>query len=264
VSPTMSPLHYFPHPPQVLLIVALIVALLGLVLRFVLVDYAYERLGLSRRAAWLVLWASLLGSAINVPVAALRAQHIVPATLMEAHGLLYVIPPIIKRDHTIVAVNIGGAVIPLLLVAYLLIRFGVSWRMIAAVALVTVVVHSLAHPVRGVGIALPSALIPGLLAGGAAVVLDPWTAPRTAFIAGTVGTLLGADLLNLGVFADLGAPVVSIGGAGTFDGIFVTGILAVLLAGLSLGKPSPKPGAPNRDTPTTHDAKPPHDAAHRA
>ena len=30
----------------------------------------------------------------------------------------------------------------------------------------------------------------------------------------------------------LGAPVASIGGAGTFDGIFLTGILAVLLAGL--------------------------------
>jgi uncharacterized membrane protein len=28
----------------------------------------------------------------------------------------------------------------------------------------------------------------------------------------------------------LGAPVASIGGAGTFDGIFLTGILAVLLA----------------------------------
>jgi len=30
--------------------------------------------------------------------------------------------------------------------------------------------------------------------------------------------------------ADLRAPVLSIGGAGTFDGIFLTGIIAVLLA----------------------------------
>lgn len=44
--------------------------------------------------------------------------------------------------------------------------------------------------------------------------------------------LIGADLLNLGAVRGLGAPVASIGGAGTFDGIFVTGILAVLLASL--------------------------------
>src|SRR5437773_1132936 len=44
------------------------------------------------------------------------------------------------------------------------------------------------------------------------------------------GTLIGADLLNLGQIQGLGAPVASIGGAGTFDGIFITGILAVLLA----------------------------------
>jgi uncharacterized membrane protein len=45
-----------------------------------------------------------------------------------------------------------------------------------------------------------------------------------------VGTLVGADLLNLGRLRGVGAPVASIGGAGTFDGIFVTGIVAVLLA----------------------------------
>jgi uncharacterized membrane protein len=49
----------------------------------------------------------------------------------------------------------------------------------------------------------------------------------------SLGTLIGADLLNLDKVQGLGAPVVSIGGAGTFDGIFVIGILAVLLASLS-------------------------------
>ena len=53
-----------------------------------------------------------------------------------------------------------------------------------------------------------------------------------AYIAGGLGTLIGADLTNLDKVRGLGAPVASIGGAGTFDGIFLTGILAVLLAGL--------------------------------
>ena len=54
-----------------------------------------------------------------------------------------------------------------------------------------------------------------------------------AYVGGSLGTLIGADLLNLGVVRGLGAPVASIGGAGTFDGIFLTGVLAVLLASFS-------------------------------
>ena len=50
--------------------------------------------------------------------------------------------------------------------------------------------------------------------------------------------MIGADLLNLDKIRGLGAPVVSIGGAGTFDGIFLTGIVAVLLASLIGGKSS--------------------------
>ena len=52
--------------------------------------------------------------------------------------------------------------------------------------------------------------------------------PILAF-AGSMGTLIGADLLNLDKIQGLGAPVASIGGAGTFDGVFLTGIIAVLL-----------------------------------
>jgi uncharacterized membrane protein len=70
--------------------------------------------------------------------------------------------------------------------------------------------------------------------------LDRANAPRTAFIAGTLGTLIGADLLNLGRMDLMSAPVISIGGAGTFDGVFVTGIGAVLLAGFGPNKPRPE------------------------
>jgi uncharacterized membrane protein len=50
---------------------------------------------------------------------------------------------------------------------------------------------------------------------------------------GATSVLIGADLLNLGKLQGLGSLVASIGGAGTFDGIFVTGLIAVLLAGLT-------------------------------
>jgi hypothetical protein len=52
-------------------------------------------------------------------------------------------------------------------------------------------------------------------------------------------------------FADqgLGAPVASIGGAGTFDGIFLTAILAVLIAGLSPSRRGLKGCARDPDVP---------------
>jgi uncharacterized membrane protein len=100
---------------------------------------------------------------------------------------------------------------------------------LVGVLIVTAVVHWLAEPVQGVGIAVPM-FIPPLVATGTAMALRRRSAPPLAYIAGSLGTLIGADLLNLGKIQGLGAPVASIGGAGTFDGIFLTGILAVILA----------------------------------
>ena len=58
----------------------------------------------------------------------------------------------------------------------------------------------------------------------------------------TLRQLLGADLLNMDKIRALGAPIASIGGAGTFDGIFLTGVLAVLIAALTGGAGQPGRG----------------------
>ncbi len=223
-------LHFFPHPPLYLLAIVLLFGLAVVFLRYYLIGHAYERLGLSRRAALIILFAALLGSGVNIPVMRLPAQRVVEPRIMKFFGMQYVIPSVVERQSTVIAVNVGGAVIPILLVTYLVAKFGISRRSLLALAVVTLVTYFLAQPVPGVGIALPP-LLPSLVTAVAALLLDPRGAPRTAFIAGTLGTLIGADLLNLGHLQDLGAPVASIGGAGTFDGIFLTGIIAVLLAG---------------------------------
>jgi uncharacterized membrane protein len=114
----------------------------------------------------------------------------------------------------------------------LLVKTGLYGRALVGVAVVTAVVHGLAYPVRGLGIAVP-VFIPPVVAAATALLLSLSTAPPLAYIAGSMGTLIGADLLNLGQIPALGAPIASIGGAGRFDGIFMTGILAVLLAGLA-------------------------------
>jgi uncharacterized membrane protein len=233
-------LHYFPHPPLYYLLFFLLLGFVFLLLVFHLIDYAYERLGLSHRAAITILFASLLGSAINIPVAELPAHQVVRAQVVQLFGMQYVVPHVVNQQQTIIAVNVGGAVIPVLLCTYLMLRHGISRQLLLALAVVTLLVHLLARPVAGVGITLPP-LMPSLTAAGAALLLDRRAAPRTAYVSGTLGTLIGADILNLGTVQALHAPVASIGGAGTFDGVFLTGIIAVLLAGFAWsGPPAPR------------------------
>ncbi len=224
-------LHFFPYPPLYLLAFLLLLAVLFALLRWGLIRYVYERLGLSRRTAAFVLFAALLGSGINIPLMQLPAHRVVEPAIVNYFGMQYVIPQVVERGSTVIAINVGGAVIPLLLALRILLRQGVTRRLLLALGVVTVLMHALAQPVPGVGIALPP-FLPSVATAVIAFVADRRNAPRTAFVAGTLGTLLGADVFNLGRVRDLGAPVVSIGGAGTFDGVFMIGIVAVLLAGL--------------------------------
>jgi uncharacterized membrane protein len=101
-----------------------------------------------------------------------------------------------------------------------------------AVAVIAIVIHASATPVQGVGIAVP-VFAPVVATAILAFILSREYAAPLAYIGGSMGTLIGADLMNLDKIGSLGAPVASIGGAGTFDGIFLTGILAVLLAGIA-------------------------------
>ena len=147
-----------------------------------------------------------------------------------------------------VAVNVGGALIPTLMSLYLLIRHEL-WRIgLVATISVAAVCHWLAQPVPGVGIALPI-FVPAMQTAIVAWVLSRQYAAPLAYIGGSLGTLVGADLTNLDKIQGLGAPVASIGGAGTFDGIFVTGILAVLIAALSPALPA-QATKPARETQT--------------
>ena len=224
-----SSYHFFPLAfPFVLALVFLI----GLVIALIevgILEYAYAKMGIHRRYVFTVLILSLLGSYVNIPVAELPAEQVLSHREVMFFGMRYVVPMVQEWPRTVIAVNVGGAVIPVLLSLYLLVKNAMLGRTLLGVAIVTVIVHWMASPVRGVGIAVPI-FIPPVVAAGVALLLARQSAPSVAYIAGSLGTLIGADLLNLGKLQGLGAPIASIGGAGTFDGIFVTGILAVLLA----------------------------------
>src|ERR1700687_6225949 len=201
-----SQVHYLPLTPGLFSILVFLVVGLVILIQLRILRYAYMRLGVGPGAALLLLFGSLIGSYFNIPV---------------------------------LAVNTGGAVIPTIMSAYLVIRYQLWLKAAIATAAIAFIIHQMATPVPGIGIAVP-VFAPVVTTAILAFILSREYAPPLAYIGGSMGTLIGADLLNLDRISDLGAPVASIGGAGTFDGIFLTGILAVLLAGIaSPSRPRP-------------------------
>jgi uncharacterized membrane protein len=227
----LSQLHYLPLTFPSFSILVATFAFLLLLIHVGILRYAFMHIGLSAGVAMLVLLASLIGAYFNIPVSELPAQRVISGAVVPYFGMRYVIPVVSHWPGTVIAVNVGGALIPSITSLFLLIRRELWLRGAVAVALVAAITHQIAHPMPGLGIALPL-LVPVLSTAMVALLLSPRNAGPLAYIGGSVGTLIGADLLNLGRLQGLGAPVESIGGAGTFDGVFLTGILAVLIAGI--------------------------------
>ncbi len=224
----MNGYYYLPLTPGYFAILVVIYVIVGILLISTL-RYAYESLGVSSGIALLLLFGSLVGSYFNIPVAQLAPEHLMSEQVRDFFGMLYVVPRVQSYPGTTIAVNVGGAVIPTIMSLYLLVSRQLWGRGLIAIAIVALVLHWMAEPVRGLGIAVPI-FVPVVVTAVVAMVLDWERAAPLAYIAGSLGTLIGADLSNIGRVRGLGAPVASIGGAGTFDGIFLTGILAVLLA----------------------------------
>jgi uncharacterized membrane protein len=226
-----SEMHYFPVEWPFLLALFLLFSLLVLLLEFRILHYAYEQMGISPRSAMSILLLTLLGSSINIPLAEFPPEKVISGTVVHSHGMRYVVPVVHHWPATVLAINVGGALIPIVLSFYLVLKNRIVMRSTIAVAVVALVAHYLAHPVHGVGITLPI-FIPPIVAVACALMLSWHQAGPIAYVGGSMGTLIGADLMNLGKIRGLGAPIASIGGAGTFDGVFLVGIVAVLLASL--------------------------------
>jgi uncharacterized membrane protein len=198
------------------------------------IGVAFSNIGFTPVVILLILIGTLLGSAINIPLWKIKTSvPIIKEETTSFLGITYRIPRVeYGQVTTTIAVNVGGALIPTAVSIYLLAKASPTLILLSiiGVAAVAFVTRFVARPIKGVGIVTP-AFIPPIAAAAAALILDP-AEPRTvAYVAGVLGTLIGADLLNLRAIPKLGAPVASIGGAGTFDGVFLSGIIAVLLAG---------------------------------
>ncbi len=206
-------------------------------------DLLVEGVGVPPEWFGLVLFLSLFGSAVNIPVSSV--ESVGPVVVHREVRLFWVtwrIPRVVVGvRRTLVAVNLGGAVVPVLISAYLLLVSipGKSPDVLASyvrlgvvLAVVSLTTYKSSRLVKGLGIATP-AFGPPLMTVLAVLTVDllsPLSCPtQVAYVGGSLGTLIGADLMNWRRLPELGAPVVSLGGAGTFDGIYITGLVSVLL-----------------------------------
>lgn len=217
-----------PYSANQLLFLIFILILVVVIIQVGAFTMALDKLGLSAHSAMLLLICTLMGSAINLPLFSMRAEEPSEETKQMFLGLLFG-RPLPFTGKTIVAINVGGAIIPVSFSIYLINTNQLPLiHVILAIATVTAVCRIFSRPIPRLGIGIPIFIAP-ITAALTALFLAPENSAPMAYICGTLGVLTGADLMRLQDIRKLGAPVASIGGAGTFDGIFLTGIVAVLL-----------------------------------
>ncbi|MFW9864405.1 MAG: DUF1614 domain-containing protein [Candidatus Thorarchaeota archaeon] len=197
---------------------------------------AFIQIGIPIWLVILIVPGSLLGSLVNIPLYTIKAESpaMVEAPYLSEWGFSF---PIIQPEtpqETKISINLGGAMIPVIVSGYLVLLNLLSIvPILLATTAVTIAVHQIARIEPTMGIVTPALLPPlaAVMATLAVGLMFPGIINlyAIAYIAGTLGTLIGADFLNLGKLSQLKTDAASIGGAGTWDGVFLTGILAVVL-----------------------------------
>jgi len=213
-------MFFFPVGCLILILFFLLLPVLFLLVFFRVITLGFEKLGFSSETTIVLFLLMLLGSSINIPLTK-KKKIIVQNSYFFG---LFRIPTV---ETSGLAINLGGGVFPVLLSFYFLSKIPLKETLIA-IFLMTLVSKIFSRIVPGRGIMIP-AFIPPIFSALFAWMLAPTFMAPVAFVAGVLGTLIGADLLNLRRVQKLNLGLISIGGAGVFDGIFLTGIISALL-----------------------------------
>ena len=213
---------------------ALLVSILALVciavLQVDLFEIAFAKLGLTPQESLLLLIGSLVGSGINLPLLQLRNREQGFPVKVVVQKVILGLAPKTLSDKVIIAVNVGGCLIPVGLSFYFIsLQLIDPIKMIIGIMAITLLSYKSSELIPGFGVGMPIFLAP-LSAALLALVIDPEHAAQLAYMSGVLGVLIGADILRIKNITQLGSSIAVIGGAGTFDGIFLTGLIAALLA----------------------------------
>lgn len=236
--------------PGLWAVVLMLAFLAGLFFLFVFLPVslaagAFAKLGLTPLQGLLVFVLTLLGRTTDIPL--FRTGRLVRHFGVTMLGPFLCVSPLNRpnrpeallaelREQT-VAVNVGGCLVPVILSGYLLARQ--QWVLAQSpwfwLCLVLVAAASFAavRVVPHFGLRLPLWVPPFATIVTAALFAPVELAPTVAYVAGSLGALLGGNVLHLldpRTRDRLDAPLISIGGAGTFGGVFLAGVLSVLLS----------------------------------
>ena len=219
---------YLPVSLFLFLLLLLLLPFIWIAVAVEVVEIAVAKLGFSPGVAVMIFVAVLLGSMINIPLYQVESTITIVPDFMELWLRQFWGLPLDKvQQQTIVALNVGGGLIPVLVALYELIRSD-TLAILAVTVIVTIVSYYSAHIVPGIGIQI-NALNSPLTAALTAVLIAEPQASSVALAGGILGTLIGADLLHLKEIERMSPGVLSIGGAGVFDGIAMCGLFALLL-----------------------------------
>ncbi len=215
--------------PFSILLFLFFILLLPVIFYFIqvgIISHSFSKLGLTAEQGVLIYFSSLILSTVNIPIKEYPVFSERNFFIPEFFRFFFNVPML---DKKVVAINIGGCIIPLLICLYLISKLPIVSTLIATLLMIFIS-YSFSRYIPGLGITLPT-LIPPICAAAVALLLAPkGTAPLVAYFSGTVGVLVGADLLNLPkIISSEFTGVMSIGGAGVYDGIFLVGIISVLL-----------------------------------
>src|SRR3569833_2450151 len=151
----MPDLHYFPLTSPFMQLLALVAIAVLVIVQLHKLRYAYDKLGMPKRYFYLLLFASLVGSYVYIPLATLAGDRVVTGHIESYYCIDYVVPNIIGQTGTVIAINVGGALIHLQGSHYLTIKHRINLPALLAITNIAVACHLMAQPVRGMGIALP-------------------------------------------------------------------------------------------------------------
>jgi len=174
------------------------------------------------------------------------ALPVVSSTITDLAGGIYVTVlatarvfdvAILHIGDNVIGVNAVGFFIPTTITIKMLVQRRVPWKqfclLVVIIAAVTYL-YTFFHPVLGMVIYLFA--IPPILAAAIAFMLrkmkgaSEFNPAILSYAGATIGVLVGADLLNLYRLADhdWGKPIlVSVGGGGVLDAIFLAGVVAL-------------------------------------
>ena len=204
------------QPWQLILFILVLIALF-VIIQLGLFRIAAIKLGIPGEYAVLVLFTSLLGSSLNIPLFKLRSEAEIDQTNIALYGWLFgrrLLP-----GYVIVTINVGGAIVPIAFSLFLIIYHSLSLLPILLVTtIVSFVSYMFSRPVKGLGIAM-SIFIAPVTAALFSIVFTPETSPSTAYISGSLGVLIGADLFRINNIRTMATPIASIGGAGQVFGL---------------------------------------------